>query len=402
MSELSTPSTLEPSMLVAKALPQESFAVATADPRSHLAWRTAGQHPQPLMLSMTEERRILARASSSARGAWEAFARDPPAFDLGGSDVTPDVLRALRPLVMRSVPWLAVERHALERTLGSVAPSCVVVATDQHRIGRLAATLRSGSDWRLVVLQHGLPQDAIGFVPVVADAVAVWSPSSTKWFVSHGTDPARLVETGNPRMDPLVRSDRSAVGGTTAAGVGLVGRPRLLLALSGLSSAASVAATRLAVDSLSRMPEATLIIKLHPGGGDWLPIRRIAKGTEDKVKSRVRVIDRARLDSLLPWADLVLVHRSSVAVEALAAGTPVAIADVGGGSIADLELAALDLPRVATGSDVATIAHQLADENERRGYLAARRRELELIAGPLDGRSASRTAALLLGADHPA
>lgn len=395
VSDLSTPSTLEPSMLVAQTLPAGTFLVATADPRSHRAWRRVGYVPRPLVLSLAEERRILATTCRAARAAWESFVNDPPAFAFRGRDVTGEILRALRPLVLRSVPWLAVERRALERTLESAAPRCVVVASDQHRIGRLAATLRSGDGWRLVVLQHGLPQDAIGFVPVIADTVAVWSRSSTEWFMSQGTDPGRLVETGNPRLDPLVHSDRSLVASATAFRIGLTGRPRLLLALSGLSSMMTAAAARLAVDALKLMPEATLIIKLHPGGGDWRSLDRIVAEIGEP-KSRVRVIDRERLDPLLSWADLVLVHRSSVAMEALAAGTPVAVADLDGKSIADLELAGLDLPRVTSASAVAATAHRLAQESERLSYLAERRSRLESIAGPLDGLSANRIAALLL------
>lgn len=395
VSELATPSTLEPSILAAQALPTGSFRVATADPRSDRAWRHVGFEPRPLVLSLAEERRILATASLSARAAWESFAHDPPAFAFRGKDVTADVVGVLRPLIIRSVPWLAVERRALERTLELAAPTCVVVASDQHRIGRLTATLSSGGRCRLVVIQHGLPQDAIGFVPVVADTVAIWSRSSAEWFMSHGTDPGRLVETGNPRLDPLIRSDRSLVANAAAARLGLTGRPRLLLALSGLSSVTTAAATRLAVDALNHMPEATLIIKLHPGGGDWGSLNRIVAGI-GKARSRVRVIDRERLDPLLSWADLVLVHRSSVAMEALAAGTPVAVADLDGKSIADLELAGLDLPRVVSASAVATTAEALAQEPERLSYLNKRRTRLESIAGPLDGLSANRIASVLL------
>jgi hypothetical protein len=396
ISELATPSTLEPSMLVAKALPAGSFVIATADPRSHLAWRRAGYAPRPLVLPLAEERAVLARARRATRAIWKAMVQDPPSPTFGGRDVTRDLLRALRPLVINSVPWLAVERRALQRVLESAAPQRVVVASDQHRIARLAATLRSGGTWRLVVLQHGLPQDSIGFVPVVADTVAAWSRSSVQWFVSRGTDPGRLVETGNPRLDHVVHLDRSRVRDEEASRLRLARRPRLLLALSGLSAKTTAGTTRVAVEALKQLPEATLVIKLHPGGGDWRAIKSIIAEIADR-DARVRVVDREPLDPLLAWADLVLVHRSSVAAEALAAGTPVAVADIDGDSIADLELAELDLPRVSSGSDLAEAATRLGEEAERLAYLSERRARLEDIVGPLDGHAAERIAALLLG-----
>ena len=142
LSELATPSTLEPSMIVARSLPSDAYRVATSDPRAHRAWRREGQTPIPLLLAMREERRLLAEASSSAKRVWEAFAASPPSVSFRGRDVTSEILAALRPLVLKSVPWLAVERRAIERVLATVEPRHVVVASDQHRIGRLAATIR--------------------------------------------------------------------------------------------------------------------------------------------------------------------------------------------------------------------------------------------------------------------
>jgi hypothetical protein len=395
ISELATPSTLEPSIIVARSLPPGSFRIATADPRAHRAWRREGRAPNPLLVPIAEERHLLTAASRAANTAWEAYAADPPSFSFRGRDITSEILVALRPLVRRSVPWLAVERCALERMLEAVGPACVVVASDQHRIGRLAATLRRTEDWRLVVLQHGLPQDTLGFVPVEADTVAAWSRSSCEWFVARGTEPARLAETGNPRLDQIAHTDRATIGASVATRLGLTGRPRLLVALSGLSAAMTEATVALAIEGLGLLPNATLVIKLHPGGGDWSRIHRIVAGLGER-KARVRVLDRERLDPLLWWADLVLVHRSSVAAEALAAGTPVVVADLDGKSIADLELRELDLPLVAHGAALAAVAHQLIDNGGRARYLTERRDRLEAVIGPVDGRAAERIAELLV------
>jgi hypothetical protein len=395
ISELATPSTLEPSMIVARSLPPGSFRVATADPRADRAWRREGRAPNPLLVPIAEERHLLTAASRNANAAWKAYAADPPSFSFRGRDISSEILAALRPLVRRSVPWLAVERRALERMLEAVGPAYVVVASDQHRIGRLVATLRRTEDWRLIVLQHGLPQDTIGFVPVVADTVAAWSKSSCEWFVARGTAPARLAETGNPRLDQIVRTDRAAIRASVSTRLGLAGRPRLLVALSGQSVVMTEATVALAVEGLGLLPDATIIIKLHPGGGDWSRVHRIVAGLGER-KARVRVLDKERLDPLLWWADLVLVHRSSVAVEALAAGTPVVVADLDGKSIADLELHELDLPRVAHGAALAAMARQLINNDERARYLTQRRDRLEAITGPVDGRAAERIAKLMV------
>jgi hypothetical protein len=300
--------------------------------------------------------------------------------------MTSEILAALAPLVRRSVPRLAVERCALERVLDAVRPACVVVASDQHRIGRLTATLRRTQTWRLVVLQHGLPQDTLGYLPVVADTVAIWSRSSRDWFIAGGTEPARLVETGNPRLDQIVKADRAAIGTNVSTRLSLAGRPRLLVALSGASPALTDATVALAIEGLRLLPDATLVIKLHPGGGNWSGVHRMVAGLGDR-KVRVRVVGQERIGPLLAWADLVVVHRSSVAAEALAAGTPVAVADLDGKSIADLELRELDLPLVADGSALAALALELTCTRERLRYLAERHERIEAITGPVDGRA---------------
>ncbi len=380
LSELATPSTLEPSMIVARSLPSDAYRVATSDPRAHRAWRREGQTPIPLLLAMREERRLLAEASGSAKRVWEAFAASPPSVSFRGRDVTSEILAALRPLVLKSVPWLAVERRAIERVLATVEPRHVVVASDQHRIGRLAATIRKTATWRLIVLQHGLPQDTLGFLPVVADTVATWSEASRDWFIAGGTEPDRLAVTGNPRLDRTVRTDRTAIRASVSERLSLDGRPRLLVALSGSSAETSEALVRIAIESTRLLADSSLVIKLHPGGGDWSRIEEIVNGLGDS-KARVRVVDREPIDPLLWWADLVLVHRSSVAVEALAAGTPVVAADLDGRSIADLDLLGLALPRVADGAALATLARELLEPDRRADYFGRRRATLEIGHG---------------------
>lgn len=400
LSELATPSTLEPLMIVARSLPSDMSQIATADPRAHSAWRREGRSPIPLILPLREQRRLLSDASRSVKHAWEMFEADPPLIAFRGRDVTSEVLAALRPLVLHSVPWLAVERRAIEQVLATVRPSVVVVASDQHRIGRLAATIRGMAPWRLVVLQHGLPQDTIGFLPVVADTIATWSESSRDWFIARGTGPGRLAVTGNPRLDRIVRSDRTAIQSRVSKRLSLEGRPRFLVVLSGSSAATSEALVRLAIEATRRLPDSSAVIKLHPGGGDWSRIRAIVAGLGDS-QARVRVIDREPIEPLIWWADFILVHRSSVAVEALAMGTPVVVADLDGESIADLDLVGLALPRVVDGAALATLAGELLEPDRRADYFGRRRATLESVTGPVDGRSAERICALLTQLNDP-
>jgi glycosyltransferase involved in cell wall biosynthesis len=386
-------------LAVARALPPDVHRPIAPDPRLAAAWRSVGARPVPLLASWRDELAEYRRVAAAIDGRWAALRADPPAFVLDGVDVTERALDRLEPLVVRSVPWLAVERLALARRLDVLSPRWLVLASDQHRLGRQAVEVAAERGIRTLVLQHGLPQYRLGFLPVVADAVATWSAASDAWFIDGGADPARLVRLGNPRLDRLQRVDRVAQRAAVAARVGPAER-RVLLTLSPNEPSRNLAIVDRLLAWVAKDAAARLIVKLHPGDGRWDDVRaRIAAAP---ATERVTVAHREPLYPLLAWADLVVLHRSTVAVEALAAGTPVAIVRSDDATPDDALPPALDLPEVETAGDVATVLARIASDDERRAFVDGRRAALETTTGPLDGASAARIAAYLLDASHPA
>lgn len=394
VSELATPSTLEPMLAVAAALDAPTWQVVTADPRTDRRWRRSGARPIAMLLPWSEERSVLGRASREAAERWVAIRADPPRFELDGRDLTEPALDALESLVRRSLPWLAVEALALERRLEAIRPSWVVVASDQHRIGRLAVGLAARLGARSLVLQHGLPQYRMGYLPVVADRVATWSETADDWFVDHGTARERLVRLGNPRLDGLVATDRAASAAATSAALGLPGRPRILLALSPNDGDRNRALLELAIGAVAVAPGASLVVKLHPADGRWGPIEAQVRDA-GATRARIRIQRREALYPLLGWADLTLLHRSSVAIESLVAGTPVAVGAVGAASLADALPDELRLPEVRDAPELGRLAAELGDAAARARFVEERRAAVVRTSGPLDGRSAERIAAFL-------
>ena len=178
----------------------------------------------------------------------------------------------------------------------------------------------------------------------------------------------------------------------------------ILLALSPTAAATNRALLRAAVEALDRVPRAQLTVKLHPGQGDWSFVARIVRGATNRARISVRRTEP--LYPLLAEASVVVVHRSSVAVEALVAHRPVIVHRAGTeANTADLELADLRLRVTERPSDLAVAATELSKATVARRYLAERRSQIERVAGPLDGRGAERIAALLhhsedVNADH--
>ncbi len=394
VSEMAVASTIEPSLAVAAALPADMVVPLVADRRAARAWRQAGYEPSALLLPWRRDREIRTQAARRLSLAWRERFLDMPPIELAGMDVRADVHRALAPLVLRGGPWLWSELSALALALRRVAPRAVVVATDQHRVGWLAARAARSASVPTFVLQHGLPQAPIGYVPVVADRVVAWSDASRDWFVDHGTPAERVVVAGNPRLDGLTTDlDDAATAWPWPNGQA---SPRLLLALSPTSLSSNERLLTLALAAVERLPSARLVIKTHPGSGDWRFVAEATRRLAPSVAARVRVAQREPLPPLLRWATLTMVLRTTVAVESLAAGTPVAAAAIGVPSVADTDMRSAELPTFDSPDTLVKLARELAGPEARERFMDERRAAIETITGPTDGASARRIADLLM------
>jgi hypothetical protein len=396
VGEVATPSMLDPMIHVLRALPAERRLAVAGDPGVYRRFARTALEPIPATIPWREERRILGRATREARGRWAELSSQPPAFTLRGTDLTGQALERLRPLVLRSLPWIAVEHEAIRRVIERSGPRWVVLASDQHRIGRIAVGVARAAGCKTMVLQHGVPQYSLGYLPVVADTIAIWSDAAHDWFVSGGADPRRIRRLGNPRMDQLVARDRTRDREEVAQRLGLPGGPRLLVGLSPSDSDRNLALLRLGLATLKNNSTATMIVKLHPGGGRWDDVRSVVEDSEARVRDRIRI---ARLDALYPllmWADLTLIHRSTVALESLAAGTPVAIIGGAGDSPTDSLPANLDLPEVTDPGTLQSLLDRIGTDDARLQFIAERKDAIERSTGPLDGQTVKRIADVLL------
>jgi hypothetical protein len=236
----------------------------------------------------------------------------------------------------------------------------VLLASDQHRIGSLVTVEARTFGIPTAVLQHGLPQHRVGYVPVIADRLLAWSEQSKRWFVARGADPRRVVVVGNPTFDAYGAAEPAPASGPL----------RVLLALTPVTTGTNEMIVQTALDALTALPTAELTLKLHPGDGHWDYVRALVAGHE--ARDRVVVRHREPLQPEIQRARVVWVHRSTVAVEALAAGVPVVIVRADTPSTADMELSGLDLPVADDASSLARLTRSLDDSFQRDAYFAAR------------------------------
>ena len=394
IGEIPTPSMLEPLVAVARELGSR-VAVGAADPRVYRRFAAERLRPRALVIPLGAQREALREGRRALRPLLTSLRRDPPAMPLDGVDIGHEAIETLLPIASRSIPWAGVERSALREFLTASGARSVLLASDQHRIGRITSQVAREMGVRSIVAQHGLPRIPVGLLPVVANRVAAWSDESAAWFTTHGTDPGRVIVTGNPRLDAARSGGRAPSQQLVGDQLGISGSPNLLLALSpdGRDANPSLVATALA--ALERLPEARLVVKLHPGQGEWSWVAGQVRSS--LAADRVRIARAEALPPLLRWADLTLLHRSTIALESLAYGTPIAVIGVAGTtSGADAELRNLAPPVARTDGDIVAIAEDVTSDAGRRRYLGERSEALERAVGPLDGRSSSRIASLLL------
>ena len=387
--EIPTPSMTDSVALVARTLAARAkVSVWAADPRARIRLSSLGLESVSVALPLHRQARLVRDGRREAKAAWSGIRADPPKALLGDRDVTEMALTSLGPLVQRSVPWVAEEAEALRDLLGALDPPAILVASDQHRMGRIISQLAPD---RVIVVQHGLPQAEVGYLPVVAGRVAVWSEASRAWFTEHGVPDSRLVVTGNPRFDALVapRDGDGDPGGTRLPR----GNPRILLALSPTVTARNRALLGMVLRGIAGVPAASLVVKLHPGQGDWSWVRGEVRRAD--VKGSVLVLRHDPLSRLLRWADTTIVHRSTVALDSLVAGTPVIVGVVDESpSVATAELESLQLPIARDPDELRATLLDVCGEGGRLRYFSSRHPAMEAAAGPLDGRSAERVAAL--------
>lgn len=197
---------------------------------------------------------------------------------------------------------------AAESLLKMLTPKVILASTDAHRIARIVMQVANKLGIKTCVIQHGAPTWEYGYLPVYADRMMVWGADYAEWFRSKGTDPSRIVVTGNPRFD---KSFRGHVVGPGTGSVFVLPNPvdreltRVLIAES----------VRCALGCGRRV-----VIKLHPSEKDieWFT-GLIPKGKESQVEVLACALDKAGIG----LGDIVCVGNSTAGIDAVIFGAKV-------------------------------------------------------------------------------
>ncbi len=215
----------------------------------------------------------------------------------------------------------------IEAHFARLRPHVLVVDEDQTPLARIAVHAARRQGIPSIVLQHGVPRVAFGFVPLAADWFFAWGESSRRQLVDFGVPGERIAVTGSARHDALAGCPRwqPPAEGTAppeilffATTPPSVGRPEPLR--FNLTEREHDRLLRMTLAEAARLG-ARLTIKTHPrAAGQTAAIARLIR---EFPAVRARVIAGGELPLLASRAACAVSCASGAGNDAAALGLPV-------------------------------------------------------------------------------
>ncbi|MCX6799395.1 MAG: UDP-N-acetylglucosamine 2-epimerase, partial [Candidatus Diapherotrites archaeon] len=201
----------------------------------------------------------------------------------------------------------------------SQKPAAVVLWDDMVAFERICALLAKQFGIPSLVVQHGLFHGVPargnwirGFAPLTADRIAVWGKIFKKSLVDHGVQPSRIVITGCPRFDALLRKKLNAT--RLRQEYGICPGEKAVLFITQVSLNQPDVKRILAGLALGNKTKKTrFIVKLHPM--DYSRVDEELAGMAIVVKDR-------DFYELLNVSDAVITESSTGGLEAMVLGKP--------------------------------------------------------------------------------
>jgi hypothetical protein len=209
-----------------------------------------------------------------------------------------------------------------EDFLATSRPAAVLVDYDRNRLW--SALVLAARRMRIPThtLVHGvLGEEGIGYVPVVADKVFCWGEIDRRKFLAAGTESARVVVAGCPRLRRGLTADRRQA--RLKASVAIE-KPVALLATAPYAMEERLRLAGVFCAGMERVSGAVGAVRLHPMEDIKSYASLIAKHPS------IHFLTNAQLsvDEAIAAADAVVVHSSGFGSDALTKGCPVIVLDV--------------------------------------------------------------------------
>ncbi len=356
----------------------------------------------------------LVSAFSECRRLWRAFRADA---ELIHRDVPlgPEALACFRDMFYRQLPWAIRSYHEVESVLQTERPDILVLYAESSGLGRAAVTAARVHGIPSFAVQHGImyqqyyshehasfevradgSADEGDGVPIPTKT-AVFGSVAKDLLVRRGNyDPDRIVITGSPKFDDLVRAARGFDRQATRSALGVAEGARFLVLASRWTAVGPV--FRELVQAVEAVEDLWFFVKPHQAEST----RPYDETLERLRPSRSHVVSAAtNLLELLFASDGLVTVDSFASSEALVLGRPVLVVNLPGNLDALVERGvAIGVPR---GEAIEPALRKLLfDAAAARELESARRDYIQEFAFGADGRSTERIVESLFQVAHRA
>ena len=255
-------------------------------------------------------------------------------------------------------------------------PSCLVLAARSLGIPAFS-------------LQHGvLGQDAVGYVPVIADRMFCWGELHRRIMTEAGQDPAKLAIGGCPRLTRELLAEPQDVRGRLNIA------PSHRVVMLGTSPGPPSQLRLLAAwfcEAVNKIDGASGIVRLHPSER----LDFYAKIAREHPQVAFMDNSLLSLDESLAASDVVVVQSSGLGGDALVKRRLAVVVQIPDAALhhgKDL-IEQAGCPRAASPGELAAALRSLLfDEEARRGHFAAAERFVEDFCAYYGRESAQRIA----------
>lgn len=207
--------------------------------------------------------------------------------------------------------------------LNVVSPSIIVTEYDRNGHSSCLVLAARQRGIPAITMLHGAltPYPSYGYTPILSNYVCCWGELHKHNLMEHGVNQEQLIVTGCQSISRTIEAKNDSA----RLKIGLaLDKPVVLLATSPIKLEDRKNYAVVFCTAMSRLPEITAIVRLHPAENITEYQDIINKFPNIKFLSNIAM----SLDEALAATDIVVIHESSFGIDALLRGKLVVILDV--------------------------------------------------------------------------